>query len=176
MKQRLFIAINLKKEVREELLSFQEKYQDLPARWTKPDNLHITAAFIGDVEEKSIPEIHKIIKGIKVKPFEIILKEISYGPPGIIPPRMIWAVGESQHFINLSNELGEKLKLSNKEAIPHITLARIKEWEWRKIEPEERPEVKDFINLKIAVESIRLEKSVLKRTGPEYTVLETYKL
>lgn len=187
MKQRVFIAINLPEDVKNALANYQKKWPDLPARWTPTQNLHITLIFIGYADEEGISEIQQIIKDVIVrqKAFSIRLNKISYGPPKIIPPRMIWAVGEkSEEFTSLCDNLGQALadspkisfKPENRETIPHVTLARIKEWEWRRIEPEERPEVGESINLSFEVKSIELMESVLKKSGAEYKILESYKL
>ena len=199
MKKRIFIAINLPEDVRTVLVEYQNKYKDvIPASWTKPENLHITLLFIGDAEEEGIPEIKKTIQDVVVqqKSFSLTLNRNCYGPPQIIPPqtvvvqrieppRMIWAIGEkSEKFNLLCDKLEEALasspkirfKPENRENILHITLARIKEWEWRRIEPDERPEIEEDINLSFEVKSVELMESKLKRTGPEYITLESYKL
>ena len=59
---------------------------------------------------------------------------------------------------------------------PHITLARIREWEFRKIEPEERPEIEENIDLTFTVESIDVMESELKRGGPVYSIIESHNL
>lgn len=188
MKKRIFIAINLPEDVRTGLVEYQNRQKDvIPASWTKPENLHITLSFIGDAEEEGIPKIKQIIQNSIAgqKSFFIKLGKISYGPPKKIPPRMIWAIGEkSEEFNLLCDKLEEALasspkirfKPENKENILHITLARIKEWEWRRIEPDERPEVEEDINLSFEVKSIELMESKLKRAGAEYITLESHKL
>ena len=57
--------------------------------------------------------------------------------------------------------------------VPHITLARINEWQWKSIEPEERPEVTEDIDLAFTVESIEVMESILRRGGPKYEILES---
>ena len=59
---------------------------------------------------------------------------------------------------------------------PHITLGRIKTWEWKNIEPEERPEVKEDIDLNFQVDSIEVMESQLKKSGAEYAILESFQL
>jgi len=71
---------------------------------------------------------------------------------------MIWATGEKIKEFNL---------------FPHINLGRIKTWQFRQIEPEERPEINENINLSFEVNSIEIMESRLKRTGPDYTILES---
>lgn len=208
MKKRIFITINLPEDIRSKLVGYQEKWPEIPARWTKPENLHITLVFIGDVEEQEISEIKQTVQNVIVpvcrpvrrspkgeggslggggrhKSFSVNLTKICYAPPKITPPRMIWAEGEkSEEFDSLCDKLGKALvglpkirfRPENRESIPHITLARIKEWEWRRIEPDERPEIGEDINLSFEVKSIELMESQLKRGGPEYTIIESYPL
>lgn len=179
MKQRIFLAINLPEDIKKSLAEYRDKYAELPCRWTKTENLHITLVFIGEVEEGRLLEIRKVVSEVvqNYKAFNVDLKRISYSPEKILPPRMIWAIGESEEFNSLKKELEKKLSVpEDKKSYLHITLARIRGWEWRKIEPEERPEVGENIGLSFKAESIELMESVLKISGPEYKILESYKL
>jgi 2'-5' RNA ligase len=56
---------------------------------------------------------------------------------------------------------------------PHITLGRIRVWEFRQIEPEERPDIEKEISLSFQVNSIEVMESQLKRGGSEYTILKS---
>lgn len=187
MKYRIFIAINLPEEIKTNLGDFQKKYSGLPARWIKPGNMHITLEFLGYIDEEAIEELKQIISKITAKHslFPISLTNICYAPPKITPPRMIWAMGEqTESFTSLKDDLEKELSKSakirfipeRKEPMPHVTLARIKDWEWRRIEPEERPGVGERVNFEVPVESIDLMESVLKKSGPEYTILESFNL
>ena len=173
-KNRLFIAINLSNDVKEELARFKN---DLPAKWVLPDNLHITLSFIGDVIEGKVFEIKNIVSTIvnRFSCFEVRLKKVCYDSE---VPRMIWVVGEdSPEFEKLKKDIEKELglKVENKTII-HITLARIKQWQWKMIEPEERPEINENIDISFKVCSIELMESKLKRTGSEYNIIESYKL
>lgn len=64
----------------------------------------------------------------------------------------------------------------NRAFSPHITLSRIRTWQWRQMEPEERPEVNKDISLSFEVNSIEVMESQLKRGGSEYTILESAQL
>lgn len=163
MKHRVFIAINPPDAIKGALASYGDKWPELPCRWTKKDNLHITLEFLGYVDDEGLLEICKTTKDLvsKHNSFGVKLTRICYGPPGKMPPRMIWAIGDKINELNFS---------------PHVTLGRIRTWQWKQIEPEERPDVSEEINLTFAVNSIEVMESVLGRGGPKYTILESFPL
>lgn len=184
-KHRVFIAINLPEEIKRELSKYQEKWPELPAKWIAKDNLHITLEFLGDLTEEELGEVCIIAKEVSKRhsSFSLNLDKVLYGPSKKLPPKMVWAEGEkSDDLLDLKEDLQEYLleKIAFKPEVrgfvPHITLARIKEWEWKKIEPEERPEVSDDIDLIFTVESIEVMESELRKGGPEYTVIESHSL
>lgn len=186
MRHRIFIAINLPEDIKKRLIEFRNKWpEELPIRWVKTDNLHITLSFLGYVQDEEIPGICKIIEGVSSRreAFQISLKKIIYGPPKKMPPRMVWVEGEkSKELGKLQKDLENSLYSSSVPSLkesearpyaPHITLGRIREWEFKQIEPEERPEINENISLSFEVNSIELMESNLKRGGAEYSVLES---
>jgi 2'-5' RNA ligase len=188
MRHRIFIAINLPEEVKKELERFQFKFSELPARWVKKENLHITLAFLGYVKDEDLPRIIEIAKNVATRhaPFLIKIVKVTYGPPKVSPPRMVWAIGEKNENLwklqeDLKNALMEMKipQLEEEEGrgfIPHITLARIRKWEFKQMEPEERPEIDEDLNFSFEVKSIEIMESHLKRGGAEYTILESIPL
>ena len=179
---RIFIAINLPENIRKELVNFQAKWPELPIRWVKPENLHITLIFLGRLNDEEVLTLCNITRNVAKNHnvFLIKLNKICYGPPKKLPPRMIWVEGEkSKELLELKNDLENNLtgKISfspeNRSFSPHITLGRIRRWEWRQIEPEDRPKVEEDISLSFEVNSIEVMESELKRGGAEYTVLES---
>ncbi len=175
MRRRIFIAINLPEEIKDKLVFYQRKFEELfdscqterfearPCRWTKKENMHITLEFLGYLTDNELMELCQKTKetaSIK-KVFNVCLNKICYAPPGKKLPRMIWATGERIKEFNIT---------------PHITLARIKTWQLKEIEPEERPEINEDIDLVFEVKSIEIMESRLKRGGPEYTALESIPL
>lgn len=186
-RRRIFIAINLPENIKKELAVYQDKWPELPVRWTKADNLHITLVFLGYIRDEELLEICRLTKETASRhlPFSVDLTKICYGPPKKMPPRMIWTIGEkSQEFSSLKDDLDKSLLISQKvrfspekrEFSPHLTLGRIKQWEWRRIEPEERPIVEEEFNFSFQVASIEVMESKLKKGGAEYTILESEEL
>ena len=201
MRKRIFIAINLPEEIKNKLAFYQEKIEELftpyrnevsgagPCRWTKKQNLHITLIFLGYLTDEEIPELCKIAKEVssKYSQFTVNLNKICYGPPKKMPPRMIWVQGKKSKILSdlkedLEKSLTENIRPAlsakgrDREFSPHLTLGRIKTWQWRQIEPEDRPEVEEDISLSFNVNSIEVMESKLKRSGPEYTILESVEL
>jgi len=179
-KKRVFTAINLPDNIKEELLKYQENWPELPAKWTKEENIHITLNFLGYVSDEKLLNILDSVKKTAETHscFEIKINKICYGPKGKMPPRMIWAIGEkSKELSLLKNELDKTLNDSeNRDYSPHITLARIKAWDWKNIDPEDRPEIEEDANLIFEAKSIEVMESILKKQGPNYTILESYNL
>jgi RNA 2',3'-cyclic 3'-phosphodiesterase len=165
MKKRVFIAVNLPLKIKEKLSSLR---WDLPASWTKKDNLHITLAFLGNVsQEETLLWKERIINLTKErKPFFLEIQRITYAPLGAKIPRMIWAL------TNDSQEIKELAQgLSNHDLIGHITLARIREWDLRKKDPEEIPLIDESVSWKFKVDSIEIMESKINSC---YSVIESF--
>lgn len=187
MNHRIFIAINLPENIKKKLSDYQSKWPELPCRWTKKDNLHITLAFLGYLSDEEVLRVCNLVKEVTLKhePFFINLKIICYGPTDKKSPRMIWTEGEESLELgklqkDLENSLsGLSAELQSEKGRAysvHITLGRLKQWEFKRIEPEERPEIKEEVNLKFEVNSVEIMESQLRKTGPIYTVLESWPL
>jgi RNA 2',3'-cyclic 3'-phosphodiesterase len=186
MKHRVFLAINLPQKIKDNLISQQLRWAELPCRWTRTDNLHITLTFLGGLEDDDLINLIKIVQKVAQKhaPFFIKLEKITYGP-NERAPRMVWVNGEINQYLNdLENDLDaafkglpqDENKKDKRQYTPHITLGRLKTWEFNKIEPEERPQVNEDISLSFEARSIDIMDSNLKKGGPEYTILESIPL
>lgn len=156
---RIFTAINIPKDIQEKLTSYYN--ENLPARWVKPSNLHITVDFLSYVRDdkiiKTIEEIEEKTKDISS--FSVTLNKICFAPLDSSIPKMIWAIGDSPK---------EFLKISNNAL--HITLARIKKWEFQRY--NYNIDIEQDINLKFMASSLDVMESKLKKGHPEYILLK----
>lgn len=179
MLRRIFLALNLSSKAKQGLLGYQENWPELKARWTMPENLHVTLMFLGNTSEKELKEVQRIVKevAVKHKPFSFSLSQIVYGPTEK-QPKMIWAKGTiSKELLSLHKDLARTLEYHTEHPFSlHITLARLNAWEFKMIEPEERPKVQEEISLEIPVSSLEVMESKLKRKGAEYSVIESIPL
>ena len=81
-RHRIFIAINLPEDIKKELFSYSEKWQEFPAKWTAKDNLHITLEFLGALTDEEIGEVCAIVKEVAERHncFSLNINNICYGP------------------------------------------------------------------------------------------------
>jgi len=179
MKRRLFIAINLPGDIRRRLAKKTAGWHDLPIRWTSENNLHLTLAFLGYVDDREIPAlIGRLEEGLdQTGGFDLIFDEITPAPDRN-NPKMIWLVGPaSRELGNLHEKLGKAvgfLVRDHKEFRPHITLGKVK----RKLleSNDQILETAGKFSATCPVYSIDLMSSELSETGSEYTIMESFNL
>lgn len=174
---RLFIAINLPKEIKDYLFSLEKEFRDSgKINFVYKSNLHLTIKFLGQVDENKLKEIKEKLSNIKFKPFEVYLNNT-----GIFPNkdfiRILWVdLIPKDKVIELAKRIDEQLmEFSEKQEFSaHITLGRVK---FLKNKQEFLKKLSLKIKpLKFGVKSFELMKSDLSKDGPEYTILETYSL
>lgn len=186
---RVFIAVNLPTEIKNELAVvekeikslFPEEIQAGVAKWIKTDNLHITLLFIGQLKDEAVPQISQIVKETLQgwQPFAVEFKKICYGPNKKMPPRLIWVELEKNKDLEcVANILKQKMEAllqrsDNRPFSAHITLARIRAWQWKSIPPEERPAIEREIDFVFDVSSVDIMESKLNPKGPQYTILKS---
>jgi len=111
----------------------QNKLQSICHRWTwpqgvslaKPESLHLTLHFLGDVPDQRIPELIRALK-VPVRPFDLVLSRHQLSTSGIavLKPNSIPAELKILH--DWLNETLHGLGLSTEKRTyrPHVTFAR----------------------------------------------------
>ena len=135
-RKKLFVAIPPPAEMKTKLLSvnkYSKKTKDI--RWISFKKLHITVCFIGEVTLEVCGEIRKILKNVFN---DTVCFNMDFERLRVVPdakrPRMFWAVFSqgSGEYNRIVKEVRVSLKkfinaeFGHKQAIPHVTLARIK--------------------------------------------------
>lgn len=181
---RVFIAINFSEKIKEKLWLEANQFADLPIRITKKESLHLTLAFIGYVDNDELVLLINNLPQIAERhdSFELNINHLVYGPDEK-HSRMIWLKGEVEsELLALQEDLNKSLENINlrffhpekRVFTVHVTLARMKKEEWRNW--QNKPEINKEVKLKIPANSIELMASNLKRSGAEYTVLQSLRL
>ncbi len=179
---RTFIAITLSNHVKESLLEISErigsfdKHREI--RWIEKQNIHLTLAFLGNVEKKTIEELILILeqKTSSSKKFDMNIVEYSYFPFVKNPKVVAALIQNSEDLTSLSakTEVAVRsvgIQLEKRRFTPHITLGRVKS---KKRVPLKIAPAPLFITEKI--ESFFLIKSELSRHGAIYTPLFEFPL
>ncbi len=178
MAKRLFIAIPFSDSVVKKLAEYGNSYNSNDINWTEENNLHITAHFLGNVDENLIPIIDQTLNKLISARRRFILNynKILLAPPGRTP-NMLWAVFfPSQEFSALCNLVSSALgnivnNRDHNQPIPHITLCRFKNGF-----AANRVRVKQIKLDNILVSKCQLIESNLTPNGPIYKILFEYNL
>lgn len=183
---RTFIAVDPGKSIRERLILLQQKLMraGTEVKWVEADNLHVTLLFLGEVENREIASVCKVVQQTAG---EMPAFSMSVEGVGCFPnerrPRILWAgVGEgAQALVDLHAALEEPLqelgyRREERRYTPHLTLGRVK---------SDRP-VADLAESlarnagwkagEVDISHLLVMSSELKSNGPEYTVLARARL
>ena len=169
---RLFFALWPEATCRIELAAAQCVLQaNIPARWIKPENLHMTLAFLGDVEVKARDGLAAMAKKIQSQNFELLLDRVEYWrKPQVI---CLTPTAHSPILEQLANDLATGLRnegysLEKRPWHAHLTLARRAAY----LSAEARLENPIFWKSTDFV----LAASTRDALGSTYTVLESWPL
>jgi len=179
MKRKIFISINLHNQAKKRLTKAIEKWQDLPVKWTKEENLHVTLFFLGFVDDDSTFDICEKVSKLAENEdiFDIEFDSIEFGP-NPDDPKMIWVTGKaSAELRDLVEKIEKELGIftsSKKEFRPHITLGKIRKIKWDEL--PEKPVIKKDFPLLVTVESVDVMASDFEGDGMEYTIIESCEL
>lgn len=174
---RLFAAIEIPESVRVRLSLLQGGVPG--AKWSAPENLHLTLRFIGDVDEVTARDIDDVLSDLRSPSFDLTLRGV--GEFGGNEPHALWAgVAPCPGLMHLAAKIERALQRIGRPAetrkyTPHVTLAYLKD------APLER--VLAFLaahNLfdsgKFAVRSYSLFSSHQTARGSLYRAERTYSL
>ena len=139
------------------------------------DNLHVTSYFIGETGLGDLSAIKEKIGtvALNMQSIELVLDRISLWPAR--KPYMVWAIfQENSLFTNLNRMLEWELTgiRGNGPVVPHITLARFKEYTDTRQVKLDSIEFPDHL----LVDHIILFESRLSGQGPTYFPLVRFPL
>ncbi len=173
MYKRLFISVKLPEQIKEEIIFIKNEIKeeiDKGVKWVEDDNLHITLVFLGQMKERDFLLLTEKLKEIKISSPVVLLKKVSYFPDKK-NPKLVWIEGESPGLADLNRKIGRQ----NNDFKLHITLGRIKKWEFKNMELGVVPEIQKDLNLSFTVFSFQLMESNLSKNGPKYSLIESFK-
>ena len=177
---RAFIAVDMGGEIREKLDGLQRNLKKVHAnvRWVKPQNMHLTLAFLGDLPVEKITPLQTALGGAfqGLEPFELDVAGTGFfGRPN--HPSVIWAgIAECPSLMELQRKaVGAlhvaEIEFDNRPFSPHLTLGRVKAPHHTESLLGMLEKGKTATFGRTWIDSAELIRSKLSPKGAEYTVL-----
>ncbi|OIP39077.1 MAG: 2'-5' RNA ligase [Deltaproteobacteria bacterium CG2_30_63_29] len=188
--KRVFAGIEIDLRVCEKLVLVQEDLQGLirqrlgKVTWVRPQNLHVTLKFVGEVEASLVERLQGAVATTagKVEPFSFKTSGVGAFPEGNRPRILYSPITEGvDELVSLARGLDEAfselgIAREAKDFVPHITLGRVKT-------PQVRIEMTDVVaalsELPLGTTMVRdvvLFESLLGPRGVRYEVLGRHTL
>ncbi|HIE18700.1 TPA: RNA 2',3'-cyclic phosphodiesterase [Candidatus Bathyarchaeota archaeon] len=143
----------------------------------KPENVHITVRFLGNISPFQVDEIYNEMKKVDFSPFPVEIKGVGVFP-SIRRINVVWAGIRkgADKLQNIFDQLEPKLqkiglKKERRDFSPHLTIARVRT-SHRKAELIRcLKEIEDYEFGIVEARCLRLKRSILKPQGPIYLTL-----
>ncbi|MHC4069527.1 MAG: RNA 2',3'-cyclic phosphodiesterase [Planctomycetota bacterium] len=189
---RCFIAIDIDENTRKAFADLEQRMQAQArgeninrsdVKWVRPEQVHITLKFLGEIKDSQISEICNIVQEVAAekKGFELELESVGYF--GGRSARVLWVgSGKGKEELSLlAGVLDERLSLAGwpketREFSGHLTLCRIRNTSAGFKLAQMSKEYEGFKLGSVSVDSISVYQSELTPSGPNYTVLVKYEL
>lgn len=178
---RAFIAIEIPEALTAAIAAVQERLKSagVDASWPRPEGIHLTLKFLGEISEGLVSEIVAALALAlsETKRFRICIAGVGTFP-NPVSPRVVWfgITGDVGRLVALQAAVeqvmaGVGLERDNRPYTPHLTLGRIKHIRRREIWLKGLAGIKDFKLPGFEVTSISLIRSDLRPPGAVYREL-----
>jgi 2'-5' RNA ligase len=186
---RLFVALETPSDVRDNLSAFlsemralTEKLGEKRVRWVRPENLHVTLKFIGEVADANLADIRTALSAVpSVAPINVRFRELGFFP-NENRPTVLWAgLDASPHLSSFAGDIDGALTAmgiakEKRAFVPHLTLARFAApllHEKLRVAIQKN---RDRAFGSFQASEFQLIESKLKPSGAEYTSLASFPL
>lgn len=179
---RLFIALDVGAVIQRAAAGVSDELKLRTARlaprarvsWVKPERMHVTVRFIGEVDDRQKAAIRSALEPpLSAVRFDLTIRGVGSFPPDR-PPRVLWAgVAEGLEALRvLEREVGARLEglripRTAADYNPHLTLARVKHPGGLRAETLCAGLEKVVLGT-VAIEAVTLFESRLSSTEPVY--------
>lgn len=181
---RLFAAIDIEPQVQDRIERVQQRLKrDLnlygkEVRWVRPEQLHLTLKFLGDVRDSVITQVCDVITGTASECEAFGLRIQGLGVFGR-PARVVWAGCEvPPELIKIQTRLESEFEKigwdkENRPFAGHLTICRVKSAAAGRSLAKAVEGYADELFGSVSIDRLVLYESQLGRTGPEYNAVCT---
>ena len=124
---RLFFGLNPDPQTALDIIDWRERSLPPMARPVPVDNLHVTLAFLGEVQDRYLEELFDLATQVQSGPFDLRINQLGFWSK----PRILWIGPDEvpQEVSQLAKMLGNVrrrmgFRADKKEFLPHISIAR----------------------------------------------------
>jgi RNA 2',3'-cyclic 3'-phosphodiesterase len=171
--ERLFVSIGLPDPCRDALAALMTPIEGV--RWTRPEQLHLTLRFLGDILEEDAARMAAALQQVKVESFLLPLEGVGAFPPRGAP-KILWVGLGNAHtrLFQLRQRVDDALLSAGwqgdmRSFEPHITVGRVIGATRKSVDAWLRDH-KEFIGPPFRVSSFELMASELRSSGPTHRV------
>ncbi|HXM39396.1 MAG TPA: RNA 2',3'-cyclic phosphodiesterase [Gemmatimonadales bacterium] len=171
----------MRQELWDAVAPLRQRREELPVKWVRPENIHLSLKFLGDVEDAREPELRAALKQAAGSRTEARARTVHIEGFGVFPdshrPRVLWAGVAPDPALELLQHAVEQafaplgFPTEARAFRPHVTLGRAGR--------DARP--RDFAGLAemlaglafaatVTVPDLDLMESTLQPGGPVYQV------
>src|SRR5512147_88377 len=183
---RTFIAIELPDTIKESVSRVQERLRTAGAQaaWTRPEGIHLTLKFLGEVEEAKAASITDALAGTCRGRGPLRLEIAGAGAfPNVKAPRVLWLglSGDGEKLAALQAAVEDAManlgfEREDRKFSPHLTLARVKFLKPRDNWLAMIEGVRDVKLGGFEADHVSLMKSELRREGAVYAEIAKVEL
>jgi 2'-5' RNA ligase len=184
---RTFVAVDLGKNLRSRCVALQETLARSGAdvKWVEEENLHLTLLFLGEVLDRSVPDVCRTVALTAGRHESFTLDVATVGCfPNPRRPRVVWAgVGAgTRELVALHDALEGPLqdlgcyRREERQYTPHVTLGRVRGEQETEGLATALARKADWQGGSVEVRELLVLSSQLMREGPVYAVLGRGKL
>lgn len=183
---RLFVALDFPDAVRQALRELIARFKPecRSAKWVRPEAMHITLKFIGEVGADKVAPIRAALASVNsIAPIEMQFRGLGFFP-NERRPRVLWCgIEVSPNLAELATALERVLvplgiPAESRDFVPHLTLARFQTEGGPRKELETlvraASELKSYDFGRTRETEFHLIESILKPAGAEYKRVETF--
>lgn len=186
---RVFIAIDINEAVRKGLEELQQRLRKEvelkkgAVKWVRPELVHLTLKFLGEVKDEQITEVCEAVKAASGGHGSFELDFQTVGFFGGNSAKVVWVgVGQgAEELLQLQKDIERELARAGWPAEQrsfsgHLTVCRVRSKQAGLRLAELTEKYKDFSAGSTGVDSVNVYQSRLTPQGPVYTVLAGFKL
>ncbi|MGA9099472.1 MAG: RNA 2',3'-cyclic phosphodiesterase [Methanotrichaceae archaeon] len=177
---RSFVAVDIPAGMRDDIARIQREIATEGLRLVRPELVHVTLKFLGNVPEEQIERIAETLRSIRSAPFDASLKGMGSFPGRSI--RVVW-LGLEGNFPALYQAVENALapfgfERDKRGFSPHVTLGRVKSpsTEVSKQISRKISQIGDVDLGSFPVDHFLLKKSTITSGGPIYEDLAEFSL